>query len=250
MSSTTLARVRDTVKRLVARGSRTTVGKHLLHAANRPEVTAERFSEVRAWPQALGGFEDLAFMFTSSQLNHGVASLRFDEGAFLYGLVRGLGPARIAEIGRFKGGSTFITAAAMAPGSALDSYDLHVALRDDLQGPDLDRELTSALERYGLGDRVRLVVADSRSVPLPDPGLGLLFVDGDHSYEGAAADLQRWSPLVRPGGHVVMHDAVDTGGYGNVYPGIRRAIDELVRGGDFDEAPPVGTMAHLLRRTP
>ena len=30
-------------------------------------------------------------MFTSSQLNHGVASLRFDEGAFLYGLVRGLG---------------------------------------------------------------------------------------------------------------------------------------------------------------
>ena len=47
-----------------------------------------------------------------------------------------------------------------------------------------------------------------------------------------------------------MHDAVDTGGYGNVYPGIRRAIDELVRGGDFDEAPPVGTMAHLLRRTP
>ena len=123
------------------------------------------------------------------------------------------------EIGRFKGGSTFITAAAMAPGSALDSYDLHVALRDDLQGPDLDRELTSALERYGLGDRVRLVVADSRSVPLPDPGLGLLFVDGDHLYEGAAADLQRWSPLVRPGGHVVMHDAVDTGGYGNVYPG-------------------------------
>ena len=90
-------------------------------------------------------------MFTSSQLNHGVASLRFDEGAFLYGLVRGLGPARIVEIGRFKGGSTFITAAAMAPGSALDSYDLHVALRDDLQGPDLDRELTSALERYGLG---------------------------------------------------------------------------------------------------
>ena len=240
--------MRDTVKGLVARGSRTTVGKHLLHAATRPEVTAERFSEVPSWPDRVEGFEDLAFLFTSSQLNHGVASLRLDEAAFLYGLVRGLGPARIVEIGRFKGGSTFIAASAMASGSTIVSYDLHIPLRDDLQGPDLDRELEAALGRYHLGENVRLVVGDSRTVDLPEPGVDLLFVDGDHSYEGASADLRRWSPLVRAGGHLVLHDAVDTGGYGNVYPGIARAVDELVATGDFEPAPAAGTMAHLVRR--
>jgi predicted O-methyltransferase YrrM len=240
--------MRETIKGLVARGSRTTVGKHLLHAATRPDVTAERFGQVPAWPKRVDGFEDLAFLFTSSQLNHGVASLRFDEAAFLYGLVQDLGAARIVEIGRFKGGSTFIMANAMSPGSSLVSYDLHVALRDDLQGPDLDRELEAALGRYGLTDRVRLVVGDSRTVDLPEPGVDLLFVDGDHTYEGAAGDLARWSPLVRPGGHVVLHDAVDTGGYGNVYPDIRRAVDELVAQGEFVPTRGAGTMAHLERR--
>jgi len=242
--------MRDTVKRVVARGSRTTVGKHLLHAATRPEVSAERFPEVPAWPERVDGFEDLAFLFTSSQLNHGVASLRLDEAAFLYGLVRGLGTARIVEIGRFKGGSTFIAASAMSPGSTVVSYDLHIPLRDDLQGPDLDRELEAALTRYGLADGVTLVVGDSRVVDLPEPGIDLLFIDGDHTYEGASADLRRWSPLVRPGGHLVLHDAVDTGGYGNVYPGIARAVDELLARSDFEAARGAGTMAHLVRRTP
>lgn len=240
--------MRETIKDLVARGSRTAVGKHLLHAATRPEVTAERFADVSAWPERVDGFEDLAFLFTSSQLNHGVASLRFDEAAFLFGLVRDLGQARIVEIGRFKGGSTFIMASAMGPGSTLESYDLHVALRDDLQGPDLDRELEGALSRYGLSGDVRLVVGDSRTIDLPEPGLDLLFVDGDHTYEGAASDLARWTPLVRPGGHVVLHDAVDTGGYGTVYPGITRAVAELVAQGEFVPAHGAGTMAHLRRR--
>ena len=83
---------------------------------------------------------------------------------------------------------------------------------------------------------------------LPEPGVDLLFVDGDHTYEGAASDLTRWSPLVRPGGHVVLHDAVDTGGYGNVYPGIQRAVDELVAQGEFVPTRGAGTMAHLERR--
>jgi predicted O-methyltransferase YrrM len=240
--------VRKTVKDLIARSSRTTAAKHLLHAATRGDVSAERFSAVSVWPGAIDGFEDLAFLFTSSQLNHGVASLRFDEAAFLYKLVRTLGKARIAELGRFKGGSTFITATAMAPGSTLDSFDLHVALRSDLPGPVLDRELEDALARYGLGEGVRLVVGDSRTVELPEPELDLLFVDGDHSYEGASTDIERWSPLVRVGGHMVLHDGVDTGGYGNVYPGVRRAIDELLALGEFEEKLPAGSIAHLVRR--
>ena len=241
--------MRDAVKNVVERGARTTPGKHLLHAATRPEVISERFSEVSTWPDAVSGFEDLAFMFTSSQLNHGVASLRFDEAAFLFGLARGIERARIVEIGRFKGGSTFIMAAAMQPGSTIASYDLHVPLRDDLQGPDLDRDLLAALERYDIAAGVDLVVADSRTVELPAPGVDLLFIDGDHTYEGASSDIERWSPLLRVGGDLVLHDAVDTGGYGNVYPGVTRAVAELVGRGGFARERDAGTMAHLVRHS-
>lgn len=240
--------MRETVKRLIGRGSRTAPGKHLLHAATRPEVVAERFSDVPEWPAAIQGFEDLAFLFTSSQLNHGVASLRLDEAAFLFRLVRRLERARMAEIGRFKGGSTFVTAAAMTPGSTLVSYDLHVPSVPGLTGPQLDRELREALDRFGIGGSVELVVADSRVVDLPEGPLDLLFVDGDHSYDGCSADIQRWSPLVASGGHLVLHDAIDTGGYGNVYPGVARACDELGAGGDFEQVPGAGTMAHFVRR--
>jgi len=241
--------MRDAVKRLIARAARTTAGKHALHAATRPEVRAERFPEVANWPEQVGGFHDLAFLFTSSQLNHGVASLRFDEAAFLYRLVSSLGTARLAEIGRFKGGSTFVTASAMAEGSTLHSYDLH-APGLGLDGAQLDRELAAGLERYGLEDGVHLLVGDSRTILLPESGLDLLFVDGDHTYEGASTDLERWSPLVRVGGHLVAHDAVDTGGYGNTYSGVRQAVAELVERGGFERLADAGTMAHLRRHAP
>jgi Methyltransferase domain len=51
--------------------------------------------------------------------------------------------------------------------------------------------------------------------------IDLLFIDGDHSYEGVMADLSRYSFLVNPGGLILCHDA-DTASF----PGVRKAIDE------------------------
>ena len=34
----------------------------------------------------------------------------------------------------------------------------------------------------------------------------ILFIDGDHTYVGVKRDFELWSPLVRPGGHIVFHD--------------------------------------------
>lgn len=240
--------IRDAIKRAVAASVRTTPGKHLLHAATAPDRRAERFTEISDWPAAARGFEDLDFLFTSSQLDHGVASLRFDEAALLYRLARDAGAATIVEIGRFKGGSTLLMATAMAAGSTLWSYDLHIAPRPDLVGADLDAELLDALQRLGVDAGVHLEVGDSRTVDLPPGPFDILFIDGDHSYEGAKADFERWGPHVREGGHLLFHDAIDTGSYGNVYPGVQQLVADVLRSPSFEAAEGAGTIAHFVCR--
>jgi predicted O-methyltransferase YrrM len=233
--------LRDLVKRALGAAGRMGAGKNLVHAAVLADPGRARYASVERWPEQIEGFEDLAFLFSSNQLSHGIASLQLDEAALLYGLARRVpAGAAVAEIGRFKGGSTVITAAAMDAGAELWSYDL---------SSENDRELLDALRRLGLDARVHLVVGDSRSVELPPAPLRSLFVDGDHSYEGARADYLRWRGLVAPGGNLLFHDAVDTGGYGNHYPGIARLVAEIERDdGDFERRPDAGSVAHFVRR--
>jgi predicted O-methyltransferase YrrM len=234
------------VKGLVRRLGRTGIGKNLIHASVMRDPAAMRFRNVDNWPDEVRGFEDLAFMFSSNQLNHGVASLQIDEAALLYRLARDVASGPVAEIGRFKGGSTLIFASALPDGVELWSYDFHVALRPDMPGPELDEELRAALRRFGVEQKVHLLVADSRTAEPPPAPLELLFIDGDHSYEGARADFERWSAFVRPGGHVLLHDAVDTGGYGNVYPGVARAVAEI--GPGWSRQPGAGSIAHFVKQ--
>jgi Methyltransferase domain len=230
------------LKEWVRRAGRTGPGKNLIHAAVMRDPAQMRFGNVERWPESVDGFEDLAFMFSSNQLNHGVASLQFDEAALLFRLGKNAdGP--VAEIGRFKGGSTVVFATA---GAELWSYDLHVALRPDMTGEQLDRELEDALTRLGVRDRVHLLVGDSRTVEPPPEPLAVLFIDGDHSYEGAKADFDRWGAFVRRGGHVLFHDAVDSGGYGNVYPGVTRAVAEI--GAGWTRQPGAGSIAHFVKQ--
>lgn len=76
-----------------------------------------------------------------------------------------------------------------------------------------------------------------RAARLFDPrSLDLVFVDGDHSYEGCAADIRAFLPLVKPGGVLAGHDFGDfearTFG-GPTYPGVDRAVRELIGEGRF-----------------
>jgi predicted O-methyltransferase YrrM len=233
------------MKTLIRKLGRTGLGKNLIHASVMRDPAEMRFRNVERWPETVRGFEDLAFMFSSNQLNHGVASLQIDEAALLFRLARDLESGPVAEIGRFKGGSTMVFATALPPGVELWSYDFHVALRPDMPGEQLDEELRAALRRFGLDSKVHLLVADSRTAEPPPGEIALLFIDGDHSYEGAKADFDRWGAFVRRGGHVLLHDAVDTGGYGNVYPGVARLAGEI--GAGWERHPGAGSIAHFVK---
>jgi predicted O-methyltransferase YrrM len=218
---------------------------HLLIEALGPRVNrGARFSTVRKWPDELGTFEDLAFLFSSHQLHHAIISMTVHEAALLYRRAHGLRDATVAEIGRSKGGSTLLLAAAVGDGSHVWSYDLHVKAT---AGAESDAELRDVLQRYGLADRVTLVVGDSRTAePPPDP-CALVLVDGDHSYEGVRADFEAWHERVRPGGHMLFHDAVG-GQLSRPHEGVIRFVEELERDGrGFVRRGEAGTLVDFER---
>ena len=57
----------------------------------------------------------------------------------------------------------------------------------------------------------------------------VLFIDGDHTYEGVKSDLANYGPLVKDGGKIVMHDVASA-----YDPGVRQAADEYATANKFE----------------
>ena len=53
-----------------------------------------------------------------------------------------------------------------------------------------------------------------------DVSLDLVFIDGDHSYNGVIQDIEAWRNKVKPGGWLGGHD------YGPRFPGVIGAVNE------------------------
>ena len=72
--------------------------------------------------------------------------------------------------------------------------------------------------------RIELIIGDSRRLDFSRfyGKMGMVIVDGGHSYEAAKSDTQNALRMVRPGGIVVWDD------YGDFWPGVRAAVDELI----------------------
>lgn len=60
--------------------------------------------------------------------------------------------------------------------------------------------------------------------------IGLLFIDGDHNYEAVKKDWDDWSPFVRVGGYVSLHDSAVGRGGGERWPGPSRLAEEIIYG--------------------
>ncbi|MEM7145841.1 MAG: class I SAM-dependent methyltransferase [Verrucomicrobiota bacterium] len=80
----------------------------------------------------------------------------------------------------------------------------------------------------------------STEVQLPDiDAYDLIFIDGDHSYEGARADADRFAHLVRPGGRLLMHD--------HDRAPVARVAGELLATGNWAVTRSVGHILSLQR---
>jgi len=195
------------------------------------------------------GFEHLAGLFASTTLDESVISMNIRQTAYLFGLVRAMAPSRVLEIGRYKGGSTLVIAAAMAGYGRLWSIDIAGAghhLEPTGIGRPVADQIRDACKRWSFP--VEVLVADSRTVELDTGKLDLVFIDGDHSYEGAKNDFDRFGRRVRIGGAVLFDDCFDDGFFRVPHTeGVGKAVAEIVAAGDFRLIKQVCRLAHLER---
>lgn len=119
-------------------------------------------------------------------------------------LARAFQPRTVLEIGTATGGTHYLL------GTALPSVTLTLGL-------DLFVQRSRLLEAFGRpGCRQIFRHGDSRSHEsfrwvrdsLAGLPLDVLFIDGDHTYAGVKGDFDTYTPLVRPGGIVALHDIV------------------------------------------
>lgn len=61
-----------------------------------------------------------------------------------------------------------------------------------------------------------------------------LYIDGDHSYEAAKADYERFKDNVKPGGFIVFHDILDSELHAQQECGVPKLWKEIKEEGDIE----------------
>ena len=167
----------------------------------------------------INGFEDLAFLFWTSPLNRGMLRQDFDEAALLFKTVNNISNPRGVEIGRFNGGSTILLAAAVGSKGKLISIDIE---------PQDDLVLQDIISKLGMKDRVELITGNSNEIMLHD-NYDFVFIDGDHSYEGAKSDHTKWGALVKVGGFIIHHDMGNERRYSTQWDELFRLKSDIIQ---------------------
>lgn len=139
-------------------------------------------------------------------------------------------PHHIMEIGTLCGGMFYVMDRMAKPGLRI-SVDMPWELRDPKpcwpphlfhrQVPGIVEVIGNAHEEGTLA-KVKAVLGHDE--------LDLLFIDADHSKQGAHLHWLMYSPLVRPGGYVAFHDVLDGWPCGEFYAELAAKHEHLTIG--------------------
>ena len=146
-------------------------------------------------------FVNLLWLFNSGKENRDIIRLDLNEAGLLYKYAQKscLTKGSILEIGSYWGGSTVLLA------MATHNTDVNVVSVDVVTGchdPDVDDWLNNYEEKE------RIDIRTENSHTMKNIPLSMLFVDGDHSYEGIKKDfIHHWNYL---NGDCLAHDYFDS----------------------------------------
>lgn len=146
------------------------------------------------------------------------ASSHIEEGKFL-------------EVGSYLGASAIVLAEALKQSADTLSnpkiYCIDTWQNDAMTEGQKDTYQNFLDNTKNWSDLVIPIRGNSQSVVLPEEErYDVVFIDGDHSYEGCRSDVQRFAPLVREGGCLILDDHIS-------YTGVTRVVGELLTSGEW-----------------
>lgn len=189
--------------------------------------------------------------------------LRRDEGIHLYELAREggkIGPC--LEIGSYCGKSTaYLGLGCREAQTLLYTIDHHRGSEEQQPGETyFDTDLYDAktgkidtlpflrktVSDLSLEDTVVIIVAPSTlAARFWRTPLGMVFIDGSHSFASVYGDYAAWSPHLLPGGYLVFHDIYEDPAAGGQAP---FAVYQMaLASGLFEETPRTGTLGVLKK---
>src|SRR5207245_3844168 len=122
------------------------------------------------------------------------------------------GRRRIVEIGAWHGVTTCRLRAAMAPDGVLYAVDPYPVGRLGFSAQWCIARHEVAKVRNGSVCWIRTTGAEAGRghAARADELVDMLFIDGDHSYDGLCGDWESWRGLIGPDGIVALHDSRST----------------------------------------
>jgi predicted O-methyltransferase YrrM len=128
-------------------------------------------------------------------------------------IIKSKPPKNVLEIGTSNGGTLFLLSRVAAEDACIISIDLPLGAFGGGY-PAWKRPFYKSFAQKC--QTIRLIRADSHELGTRDKveailqmnKVDLLFIDGDHSYEGVRKDFEMYHRLVKKGGRIVFHDIV------------------------------------------
>jgi len=88
------------------------------------------------------------------------------------------------------------------------------------------KQFQENVETFGVADKITSINAQSQEVAkIWDKPIGLLYIDGDHSYQGCMGDYMGFAKHIIARGFLAIHD------YDEKHPGVMQAVKEIMESG-------------------
>ena len=173
--------------------------------------------------------------------------ISFEEGVSLYFFAKKVKEGCVMEVGTYRGRATvFLGKGSIngfnVPVYAVDPHKEFIGVLGGVFGPKDRTAFYKAMLVNEVSETISLINLSSEnfSSTWQEP-ISLLWIDGDHSYEGVKRDFNCWIEHCISNAVIAFDDAID------INLGPRKLINELTLSGVFKEIANVGKIAFLKK---
>jgi len=152
-------------------------------------------------------------------------------------------PLKYVEIGCYAGGSTCLLL--QRPNTTVVSIDLGTPIPPEVVYKNVNNlnELKNTFY-YIQGNSQSIQTVDLLKNLIKE--IDILFIDGDHSYQGVINDFLLYEKMVKSGGYIIFDDYNDA----KYSPAVKYAVDDILKTLDNNIYEKIGTIPNTLGARP